>query len=295
MAMRNHSIKLLSLQSHFLSVSTDLSLHYRDSGQTGRPPLLLLHSLSDNTHAFDAVIAAGLENHFRIIVPDLRGRGRSSRPPTGYDLEDHCADLLALLDSLGIEKAFVAGHSFGGFLGLYFAAHYPQRVLGLTLIDAAVELHPLTPAFVVLLSDRLGKWYPARDVYLQSLRIAPYITYWDADMERAFLADTVLMAGDSLYVATQKYHMAQCALAVEAVSKRDWRRWAMQVPGPSLVIAATDPFLLGQHILQPQKALETAVLMPGGDCGRAKGNHITMLFGPGAKDIATHIINRFLY
>jgi pimeloyl-ACP methyl ester carboxylesterase len=225
----------------------------------------------------------------------MRGRGSSSRPVTGYSLENHSADLIALLDSLGIEKTFVAGHSFGGLLGLYFAAHYPERVLGLTMIDAAVELHPMTPAFVLLLADRLGKWYPSREGYLTSLRLMPFTTYWDEDMERAFLADTFEQEeGSPLYVLTQKHHMAQCALAVASVPRRSWREWALKVPGPSLVVAARDPFIQGQHIVEMPKELETAVLMPRGAYEYARGNHVTMMFGPGAKDIAAHMIYQFL-
>lgn len=223
----------------------------------------------------------------------MRGRGKSSRPNTGYSLKEHAEDLIALLDSLGLERVFVAGHSFGGLLGLYFAAHYPQRTLGLTMIDAAAELHPLTPLFVLLLSDRLGKWYSSQEAYLMSIRAMPFITYWDAAMEKVFLADISLQYDGSVYVRTQKLHIGQCAVAVEAVPKRAWREWALRVPGPALVLSARKPFLQGQHIVETPKALETAVLLPGGVHETVYGNHITMMFGSGAQEIAEKIIHRF--
>lgn len=288
-----HSQLFTVLLSYHLPVSPAITVHYRDNSATGRLPLLLLHSLSDNTHVFDAIIAAGLNEHFRVIAPDLRGRGASSRPLSGYSLETHCADLIALLDRLGIEKVFLAGHSFGGLLGLYFAAHHPERVLGLTMIDAAVELHPLTPMFVLLLGDRLGRWYPSADAYIMNLRAMPFITYWDEDMRRSFLADTTLLPDGSVFVKTLKLHMSQCALAVEAVPKRGWREWALRVPGPALVLAAADPFLQGQHMVEADKALETAVLLPGGMLEYVPGNHVTMMFGAGAQHIGAHIIERF--
>lgn len=280
--------------SSYLPVSPAVTIHYRDNTAGNLPSLLLLHSLSDNSHVFDAIISAGLDQRFRIIAPDMRGRGDSSRPATGYSLEDHSRDLLVLLDSLGIEKTYVAGHSFGGLLGLYFAAHYPERVSGLVMIDAAVELHPLTPMFVMLLADRLGKWYPSAEAYLLSMRAMPFMTYWDEDMQRAFLADTDMLKDGSVYVKTRKMHMTQCALAIQAVPKKSWRQWAMQVPGPSLVLCTRQPFLRGQHILLENKARETAILLPGGVYKKVSGNHITMMFGQGATEIAAGIQDHFL-
>jgi pimeloyl-ACP methyl ester carboxylesterase len=281
------------LINHYLPVAPGVTLHYRDNASDNLPPLLLLHSLSDNSHVFDAVIAAGLNTCYRVVAPDMRGRGDSSRPPSGYSLENHATDLIALLDALHIDKAFVAGHSFGGLLGLYFAAHHPERVLGLVMIDAAVELHPATPAFVTLLADRLGKWYPSAAHYIAATRAMPFVTYWDDDMRTAFLADTTTLPDNSVYIKTQKMHMVQCALAVQAVTKREWRQWALRVPGPSLVLFAKQPFLLGQHIVPTDKALETAVLLRGGAMQAVSGNHVTMMFGAGAIEIATHIIDRF--
>jgi pimeloyl-ACP methyl ester carboxylesterase len=167
------------LISSYLRVSNTITLHYRDNQAASLPPLLLLHSLSDNTYAFDAIIAAGLSQNFRVIAPDLRGRGESSRPHSGYTLEDHCADIIAILDELGLERANIAGHSFGALLGLYFAAHYPERMLGLTMLDAAAELHPLTPMFLLAAGTRLGKWYLSEQAYISSVRAAPYFTFWD--------------------------------------------------------------------------------------------------------------------
>ncbi len=281
------------LQQQLLQIAENLTIHYRDSGGNGLPALLLLHSLSDNTHVFDALVAAGLSAHFRLIIPDLRGRGDSSRPEAGYAQDDHCSDLIALLDALRLDAVYVAGHSFGGYLGLYFAAHAPERVKGLCLIDTADELHPLTPMFVVLMSDRLGRWYPSESIYLQSLRSTPYITYWDEHMRTSFLADTERLPDGSLYVKTQKRHIAQCAADIYRMDKRDWRRFALGFRAKALVISARDPFMQGQHIVPHQNALETAVLFPQGAYEEVSGNHVTMLFGRGAAEITALLIERF--
>jgi pimeloyl-ACP methyl ester carboxylesterase len=271
-----------------------ISLFFRDSGpHDGKPALLMLHSLSDNGRVFDAVIAAGLDRHFRLILPDGRGRGRSQRPESGYSLHTHAADLIALLNHLGLDQVAIAGHSFGGLLGLYFAAKHPRRTASLTVIDAAVEMNSLTPLFLVALSDRLGRWYPSEEAYISSLRAAPFMTLWDEAMRATFLEDTQAMPDGSVYVMTQKRHIAQAAGDIMLQTKRDWRRRALAYKGPALVINAAEPFMLAQRISEPQKALETAVLLAGADGLTVPGNHMTMLYGAGAKAIADSITARF--
>src|SRR5438067_614597 len=121
-----------------------LQQHYIQHGDEG-PAMLLLHSLSANAQIFQGLIARGLAQSFRLIIPDMRGRGHSERALSDYSLETESRDLIALLDELGIDRVIVCGHSFGGLLGVYFAAHYPQRVTRLIVLDAAVQLNPLTP------------------------------------------------------------------------------------------------------------------------------------------------------
>ena len=70
-----------------------MRIHYLDSA--GTTPLVLLHGLSANSSAFGGLIGAGLSPTFRVIAPDLRGRGWSDKPSTGYTRADHAADVLA--------------------------------------------------------------------------------------------------------------------------------------------------------------------------------------------------------
>lgn len=284
----------MNFTSHTFTSADGLQLLVRDSGPAeGKPTLLLLHSLSDNGRVFDAVIAAGLGNHFRLLMPDGRGRGKSVRPETGYTLDLHAEDMRALLDELGIERAIVAGHSFGAYLGLYFAAKYPQRTAGLAMIDAAAELNALTPMFVLVMADRLGRWYPSEEAYISSLRAAPFMTIWDERMCGSLLEDTHTLPDGSLYVLTQKHHMAQAAADIMLQSKQDWRKRALAYKGPALVLVAKEPFLMGHHICEAPKALETTVLLSGGVQQMVPGNHFTMLYGEGARAIADALVARF--
>lgn len=110
-----------------------LRFHYREFSKRGAP-LIFLHGLASQAHMFDKV-APYLAEHFRVIAFDQRGHGESAKPASGYDFANVTQDLVALLDALNIKRAIVAGHSWGGNVALYFAAHYPERARGMVLID----------------------------------------------------------------------------------------------------------------------------------------------------------------
>ena len=84
---------------------------------------------------------AALTPHFRVIRYDLRGHGASPVPPAPYDIADLGADVLALLDELGVDRAHVGGLSIGGLVGMWIAANAPERVdrLVLCCTSAAVR------------------------------------------------------------------------------------------------------------------------------------------------------------
>ncbi len=110
-----------------------LQFHYREFSKRGTP-LILLHGLASQSHIFD-LLAPKLAPSFRVIAFDQRGHGESGKPDNGYDFKNVCADLVALLDALKIKRAILAGHSWGGNVALYFAAHFPERARGIVLID----------------------------------------------------------------------------------------------------------------------------------------------------------------
>ena len=102
----------------------------------GRPAVVFLHGLvMDNLSSFYFTLANPVAQIAEVILYDLRGHGRSERPPSGYGLADMVADLAALLDAIGQGPVLLVGNSFGGLLGLAFAAAHPGRARGVVLID----------------------------------------------------------------------------------------------------------------------------------------------------------------
>lgn len=97
------------------------------------PPLVLLHGFPLDHSIWNDALPM-LENDFDLILPDLRGFGESSMLESPYSMKDLAGDIASLLDSFGVEKAHLAGHSMGGYVGLAFAKAFPQRVNGLALV-----------------------------------------------------------------------------------------------------------------------------------------------------------------
>lgn len=97
------------------------------------PALTLLHGYPLDHEIWSEVIPL-LEDSFELIVPDLRGFGRSSTVSSPYAMNDFASDVAGLLDQLEVEKTAIAGHSMGGYVALAFARLYTRRVNGLSLV-----------------------------------------------------------------------------------------------------------------------------------------------------------------
>lgn len=109
----------------------DFSLAYDRRGKGA--PLVLIHGFPLDHSIWNDIVPL-LEDDFDLILPDLRGFGESGLPELPWTMGDFAADLAALLDHLGLESAFLAGHSMGGYAALAFASAYPARVRGLALV-----------------------------------------------------------------------------------------------------------------------------------------------------------------
>lgn len=260
-------------------------IHYLDR-QGGDPPIVMLPGLSANAHSFDGLAAAGLSPRFRTIALDLRGRGESDKPDTGYTMDDHAADVLALLDHLGIERATILGHSFGGLLTMYLAAKHPQRVSRLVLIDVAVWLLEDTTKLIRVSIDRLTKTFPSADDYIGAIKQAPYLDgFWDPMVERYFRAEIETNADGTARSSTSAAAIEQ---VIQAIGKEPWGEYVKQISAPSILINGPGPFgPPGAAAIVPAAlARETAASIAGCQYIEVPGNHMTMVFG----DNAPHVV-----
>jgi pimeloyl-ACP methyl ester carboxylesterase len=104
-------------------------------------PLLLIHGLAGDHKAWDPQVAAWRER-FRVIAPDNRGAGESTQVDEPVTTEDMALDMMALMDSLGIDKAHIIGRSMGGAVAQHIAIRAPERVASLVMCASFAKLDP---------------------------------------------------------------------------------------------------------------------------------------------------------
>ena len=129
--------------------------HRRAFVKTGSGPVvLLLHGLACDHSTWDPVIER-LSRRFTVIAPDLLGHGESDKPRADYSVGGYANGMRDLLTVLGVDKATVVGHSFGGGVAMQFAYQFPERTERLLVVGSGglgPEVHPgiraiTTPGF----------------------------------------------------------------------------------------------------------------------------------------------------
>lgn len=107
-------------------------------------PVIAIHGIS-STHLLWQWAAAAAPN-VHLVAPDLRGRGSSVDVPGPYGIAAHRDDVLAVMDSLGLDKVVVAGMSMGGFVATALASSAPDRISQVVLVDGGPPMAlPATP------------------------------------------------------------------------------------------------------------------------------------------------------
>lgn len=124
-----------SFQSKTVHVTDDVDIFVRFGG-TG-PAVLLIHGYAENSDSW-APLAQDLMKDHTVVVPDLRGIGRSSKPRSGYDKKTQAGDMRAVVTSLGFDRMPVVAHDIGNMVAYAYAATYPDKVERLVVMDAPI-------------------------------------------------------------------------------------------------------------------------------------------------------------
>lgn len=148
-------------------------------GDPADPVVLAVHGITANHRAWEP-LARVLPRH-RLLAVDLRGRGRSADLSGPYGMERHARDLVSVLDSASVTKAFVVGHSMGASVAVVLRHLAARRVDGLLLVDGGLPLpraQVSSPEEAVrrLLGpavERLSMTFPDREAYQQFWRRHP--------------------------------------------------------------------------------------------------------------------------
>jgi haloacetate dehalogenase len=114
------------------------------------PPLLMLHGYPNN-HVLWYAVAAKLSERYHVVLPDLRGYGDSSLPEPGpnhinYSFRVMAEDMIEVMENLGHQRFFLAGHDRGARLSHRLCLDHPERVMKLSLLDMLPNYHVWTNA-----------------------------------------------------------------------------------------------------------------------------------------------------
>jgi pimeloyl-ACP methyl ester carboxylesterase len=154
--------------------------------ETGRgPAVLLLHGWGASAELWRAV-AGHLSGRFSTVAPDLPGFGGTAPPPAAWSVEDYARWTLALLDSRGLDRVHVIGHSFGGRVAIKMASRWPDRVDRLVLTASAGIRPTRSPA------------YHARVMAFKTTRLLAGVPFVPAGMRR-WAAARVAASGSEDY------------------------------------------------------------------------------------------------
>jgi pimeloyl-ACP methyl ester carboxylesterase len=132
-------------------------------GPDNGPPLVLLHGLGRRWQVFDPLIPA-LSKKWHVYAPDLRGHGLSTHVPRGYHGKQYAEDIITFLEQHVTAPAVLFGHSLGGMIALWIAAHQPTRVRAVIVGDSML----LSKAFAP------GTMYPMLFAGLRELAAQKY-------------------------------------------------------------------------------------------------------------------------
>ena len=113
------------------------SLHYEDYGHG--TPLILIHGLGSSSQDWELQIPV-LAKHYRLLVVDVRGHGRSDKPHERYSIQGFTFDLIALIEHLNLPPVHVVGLSMGGMIAFQLGVDEPARVKSLCIVNSAPEV-----------------------------------------------------------------------------------------------------------------------------------------------------------
>lgn len=146
----------------------DQHISYYEQQGTGTP-LILICGISADLSVWK-FLAAELSPHFRVVMLDNRGVGRTETPDAPFTIVDMAEDVLGLMDHLGIDSAHVLGWSMGGIIAQTLALNYPERVQKLVLVGSFAEADGL-------LREAIGTWVNLHQSNMPYEQIARHVAW----------------------------------------------------------------------------------------------------------------------
>lgn len=197
----------------------------------GRLPLVLVHGLAGHGGEWEAMVAY-LPSEFYAVAPDGRGHGSSERRPADLSREAHIGDLVAVTDHFfGTEPVILIGQSLGGNTAMLMAAHHPERVRALVVIEASPRAAPEATGRI---SNWLARWprpFASREAATEFFGDGEPALAWVAGLEER---------QDGLWPRFDDDVLLAC---LDAAARQDWwSDWA-RITAPTLVVRGASGWL----------------------------------------------------
>lgn len=231
-------------------------LHYEEAG--AGPPVLLVSGLNGLAAPWRPVVPA-LAAHFRVITHDHRGLGASDPWDGPYGVDQIAADVLGLMDALGLARAHIVGHSLGGAVAQAIAADHPDRVARLVIYAS----WPGKDAYFdrTMRMRRATLLHQGVEEFLRTGPLGVYPPRWVRDNDAALTAS--LPASVAAFPGVEK----MCA-RMQACLDHERRADLPRIAAPTLVLGVQDdvstPAYCSEEIAEAIPGARLALLPYGG-------------------------------
>ena len=125
-----------------INLEPGFTIHYEDFNPDGLPAVVLLHGLGANGESWQLQIPPLIDDGYRVIVPDMRGFGRSTCPGGNNNPQIMAQDIINLLEQIGVETYHLIGISLGGTVALQVTLSRPAMIKSLVLTNTFAKLRP---------------------------------------------------------------------------------------------------------------------------------------------------------
>ena len=209
------------------------------------PTALLLHGNGGHAHWWD-VLVPGLVPGWRLLAPDLRGHGQSAwADPPRYAITDFASDVDAVLDALAPGPVALVGHSMGARVAAWYAAHRPERVRGLALLDTRTS--PVDPATAARWRGRIagrreGRGYASYAEAVAAFRFVPDEPGVGADVVAHLAHHAVRERGPGDWT----FRFDRAVLALDGDAANDLGALLPRIRCPTLVLAGADSWVMDE-------------------------------------------------
>ena len=234
--------------SHHMATVNGIQLHYVMGGKG--EPVVLLHGWPETWYSWHRLMP-DLAKNYTVIVPDLRGLGDSSKPPTGYDGKTVAEDIHQLVGKLGLKTIFLVGHDIGTQVAYSYAAAHPTEVKKLAVMELTI------PGFVP--AGRMPLW-------------------WVVFHQTPDVPEALVQGKEMLYLSWFYHNLANNPAAI---TQEDINEYVSHYTAPGGMHAGFEHYrAFPQDAIQNQNYSKTKLTMPvlglGGGYTPAFGGNVTM-------------------